>query len=101
MTKRQLRLPEAVPAPADYEPADVAALQALLAGNANQVQQERALDWIITHACRTYDQPYRSERPHDTAFEAGRMFAGQQIVKMLKLKLSKIEGIADGRNDQR
>lgn len=73
---------------APYEDADVYAIRALAAGNANEGQQRRALDWIINHAARTYDQPFRpggAEGARDTDFAAGRMFVGQQIVKLTKL----------------
>lgn len=79
--------------PAGWEPADASALQALLAGDANSVQQKRALDWIINKACATYDQSFRpggEDGRRETDFALGRAFAGQQIVGMLKINLSVI-----------
>ena len=70
--------------PAKYELPDVAALQAVMAGEATPDQQQRAMTWIIYTACGTYDLDYRTE-PRDHAFASGRRFAGLQIVKMLKL----------------
>lgn len=76
--------------PPAYEDADAAALQALGRGNATPDQQKRALDWIVTRAAATYDLPYRpggAEGARDTDFALGRMFVGQQIVKLLKVKI--------------
>jgi hypothetical protein len=74
--------------PADYEDADIYAIRALAAGNANESQQKRALDWIINKAAMTYDQPFRPgglEGARETDFAAGRMFVGQQVVKLTKI----------------
>lgn len=74
--------------PAKYEDADIYAIRALAAGTANEGQQKRALDWIINRAAMTYDQPFRpggAEGARETDFAAGRMFVGQQIVKLTKL----------------
>lgn len=74
--------------PPAYEDADAAALQALARGTANSDQQKRALDWIVTKACATYDFPYRpGAEDRDTNLALGRMFVGQQIVKLLKIKI--------------
>ena len=74
--------------PASYEKADTAAVKALAAGNANEGQQKRALDWIINTVCGTYDLSFRPgglEGDRATAFAEGRKFVGQQIVKQTKL----------------
>jgi hypothetical protein len=70
--------------PVKYDIADVAALQAVMAGTATEQQQQRAMGWIIYNACGTYELEYRThERDH--AFASGRRFVGLQLVKMLKL----------------
>lgn len=70
--------------PADYTLADITALQALSNGTADEVQQKRALDWMIQQAAGTYDfHYYPTDR--ETAFALGRSFVGQQIVKLLKI----------------
>lgn len=71
--------------PAPYELADATAIQALNAGTADAHQQQRALAWIINNAAATYEMAYRPDSPRDTDFLLGRVFVGQQIVKMLKL----------------
>ncbi len=73
--------------PANYTDAVIGALKSLAGGIANEGQQKLALDWIINEAAKTYDQPYRpgADGDRDTAFACGRMFVGQQIVKVMKL----------------
>ena len=71
--------------PAPYEIADVTALQALVRGDASPDMQKRAIDWIIRSACGTYDFAYRPNSERDTSLALGRQFAGQQIVKLLRL----------------
>lgn len=71
--------------PAEYDLFDITALQALARGEANEQQQRRALDWIITKAAMTYDEPFVEGKPDASAYLAGRMSVGRQIVKLLKL----------------
>lgn len=67
-----------------YEPADVAAFQALQAGEATPEQQQRALKWVIEVGAGMYEFHYYSN-DRDTAFALGREFVGQQVVKLLRL----------------
>lgn len=79
--------------PAHYEISDVAAIQALLAGTADQYQQQRALKWIIEVACGTYDLSFRpgaQEGERDTTFAEGRRFVGLNIVKLTRLNVSRM-----------
>lgn len=75
--------------PAPYEDADTMALKALAAGNANEGQQRRALDWIVHSLCGTYDQPYRPGEggDRDTVFACAKQFVGQQIVKQINRRM--------------
>lgn len=94
MTKK-ITLADAPHTPAAYEVADAAAVQALAEGVADEHQQRRALKWLIEQASITYEfHYYASER--DTAFALGRAFVGQQIVKMLKLNVSKMRRDENG-----
>lgn len=70
-----------------YDIADAAAIQALVKGAATPEQQKRALDWIVVKAAQTYEMPFDLESDRVSAFYAGRMFVGQQIVKMMKMPL--------------
>lgn len=72
-----------------WEPADIAAIQALQRGDASPDQQRRALDYIVTLA-GTYDLSYRPDSDRDTTFAEGKRFVGLQIVKALKLNLAAI-----------
>jgi hypothetical protein len=62
------------------------AIRAWEAGNASEGQQKIAFAWVVNTAAATYDQPFRpgEDGDRETAFACGRMFVGQQIVKMLK-----------------
>lgn len=74
--------------PPTYDYADVIALKALAEGNANEAQQKRALDWIITTCAGTYELSFRSDADggeRETAFAEGRRFAGMQIVKLVNM----------------
>jgi hypothetical protein len=83
MSKTAPKIPQ-VWEPAKWELADASALQALVKGEADAHQQQRALNWIIYNVAGTYDLEYRSE-PRDHAFSSGRRFVGLQILKLLKI----------------
>jgi len=91
MAEKQRKIvPEPVPyMPAEWDPPSVGALQALQRGNATADQQKLALDWIINNACDTFGLEYRTD-PRAHAFCSGRRFVGLQIIKMLKLSLTKL-----------
>jgi hypothetical protein len=78
-------------APAKWEEADVGAIQALNRGDATEYQQKRALRFIIESICLTYDQPFSEVSERLTDFACGRMFCGQQIVKMTNLDLKNLK----------
>lgn len=94
-TPRTSTLPlSAEHAPADYEDADVMAWKALARGDANEFQQQRALQWLVATAARTYDASYRTG-PHGdraTAFAEGRRFVGLQVVKLVNYPLERLKG---------
>ena len=74
--------------PVPFDRATVFALKALQDGKASEGQQKRALAWIIHQAAATYDLPFRPGGPEGdraTVFATGRMFLGQQLVKLLNL----------------
>lgn len=92
MSSKQPPLPYA---PAPYEIADVAAIQALQRGEATPDQQQRAFDWIVNQAANTYDLEYRTE-PRDHAFCSGRRFVGLQLIKLLKLNMAALTRKSNG-----
>jgi hypothetical protein len=78
-----------------YQPIDVTnpeyktgivALQALRRGDADELQQKRALDFIIVTLARTYELSYCSD-PYDTAFAEGKRFVGGQIATLTNVNL--------------
>ena len=73
--------------PADWDPADATALQALERGEADAEQQRRALRWIVNAAAMTYDEPFVPGKPDVSDYLAGRMSVGRQIVKLLKVSV--------------
>ena len=82
-------------APVAYTASDVSAFQALARGDCPEHLQKQALDFIINRACATYDQSFRVD-PCETAFAEGRRFAGNTILKLLKLDASKVAGKEPG-----
>lgn len=82
--------------PAEYEIADVAAIQAIFRGDATPDQQKRALNWVIERAAGTYDMSYipgGADGARNTDFAEGKRFVGNSIVKMLKINLGTLRGV--------
>lgn len=71
-------------APAPYDKTVLMAIRAVIAGKANEGQQQAAMDWIINQASNYYDLSYRKGDATATAFHEGRRFVGAQIVKMTR-----------------
>lgn len=84
MTKAPIPIPK-------WELADASALQALERGAADAAQQKRALNWIIEKSCATYDFCDKPDNERLSAIFDGRRFCGLQIVKLIKLNLSKFK----------
>ena len=77
--------------PTPWETEHAGAIQALIRGDAQPHQQQRAITFIIYNLCGVHDLPYRPgghEGDRDTAFAAGKMFVGQQLVKLSKVKFN-------------
>ena len=83
--------------PAKYERADVAAMQALVIGEADPGQQTRALDWIIQEACHRDDMSYQPASSRDSDFAEGKRYVGNQIVKLTKLNIATVKEKEDAR----
>ena len=74
--------------PAAYDEHIIAAVKAWQVGNASEAQQQTAFRWVVEIASGYYGQPFRPGGPDGaraTDFACGRLFVGQQIVKMTKL----------------
>lgn len=93
---RRKPVPAAIPdgaTPAAFQPADVAAIQALAQGVANDGQQKRALTWILNSACMQGLWAYSADA-RTTDIALGRQFVAQQIVGLIRIPLSKVDRIA-------
>lgn len=84
MTRK--KIPE-VFTPADWQVADILAVQACVAGTATAAQQQRAIAWIVYAASAVDDVEYRPDA-RDHAFASGRRFVGLQIRKLMALRAS-------------
>jgi hypothetical protein len=84
--------------PADWEPADVSAIQALARGVANEGQQKRALDYIINTLGMTYEHTYSPLSERDSCHMQGRRYVGLQIVKLVNLPAHLIKRAKEGTN---
>lgn len=85
-----MRKPPEVPPPwlpATYDEHDVLAIQALVAGTANDQQQKRVFRYIVETVCGAYDLSYRPNE-RDTAFAEGKRYVGLTLVKLARLNVS-------------
>jgi len=69
----------------------VYALKALHEGTADAGQQRLALDYIVHVIAKRFDLPYFPDSDRDSAFAAGKLFVGEQILKLIHLKADDIE----------
>jgi hypothetical protein len=67
---------------------EAVALQALAQGRADEIQQRKALDWIIYKACDFHGISFR-ETDRETSFAEGKRFVAQQIHRLLTFDLRK------------
>jgi len=67
---------------------DAGAIQALIRGEAQPHQQQRAIKYIVEALCGAYDLSFRPSGDRDTTFAEGRRFVGLQIVKLSKINVA-------------
>lgn len=90
---RAPNLPRAEPwKPAEWEPEDAYAVQAVMYGRASEDQQKRAMAFIVNQICGTYDLSYRPTSDRDSAFAEGKRFVGLQLVKFAQLNIARLRG---------
>lgn len=80
--------------PAEWTDEDALAIKAVALGNASEGQQRTALDWILK-AAMVGDQSFVPMPKGDPngridAFLEGRRSVGNQILKLIKVKLEKL-----------
>ncbi len=74
--------------PAEYTVQQARAIKAVAQGNASDREQRLAMDWLVTQACGTYEQSFRSDGEggdRETTFAEGRRFVGLQLVKLANM----------------
>lgn len=68
------------------------AIKALESGQAQDYQQQIALNYIVNKLCRSNDVLYiHGNNSLDTAFLNGRAFPGQKILKILKVPIGRLK----------
>lgn len=67
-----------------HSKAQLLALKALAAGNANEHQQQMALGFIVMDLCGTYDWPYRPDED-GTLLSLGKQWVGKRIVHLVEV----------------
>jgi hypothetical protein len=78
--------------PAQWDPEDGHAVQAVMYGRASEEQQKRAMKFIVHQLCATYDLSYRPSSDRDTAFAEGKRHVGLQLVKFAQLNIATLRG---------
>ena len=77
--------------------ADIAyAIQAMSNGEANDAQQKNLLDWLLTDATQTYEEPFVPDNARVTDYLLGRRSVGLAITKHLNISPAKIEQMKAG-----
>lgn len=81
--------PKAAPSPWEHckwEPADASAIQALAKGVANEAQQKRALDFIVTQICAIDYLACDLTSERNTYFALGKQAVGHRIAMLMRIK---------------
>jgi hypothetical protein len=84
--------------PASWEAADMAALQALARGVANEGQQKRALNYIVNVLAMTYEHTYVPASERDSCHAQGRRYVGLQIVKLVNMPAHLVKKPREGKH---
>lgn len=79
----------------------VYALKALSEGAADEGQQKLALDYIVHVIAKRYDLPYFPDSDRDSAFAAGKLYVGEQILKLIGMKADVIQAAIDAKRTPR
>lgn len=79
--------------PVKYDKADVVAIKALKAGEADSDQQVRALEYILDVICDRNGMSFHigPDGARETDFNEGRRFCGNQIVKLANMNMKVFE----------
>ena len=69
---------------AAFEPADASAIQAVFDGRADEIQQKRAMRWILDGPCRIHEVSFDPGNARVSDFNEGCRFVGKQIAEVLR-----------------
>ena len=98
MTARKPVIRQVVPAwlPPHVTKAEASAIRALAKGEADEVQQKRALQWVVQYAAGIGDLCYRPgpDGDRETAFAEGRRFVGLQITRLVNMSGEQLEKLS-------
>lgn len=88
--------------PPDYDERVIHAARAFEQGKASEAQQRIFWRWLI-YITEANGMPYRPGRDsaNDTAFACGKMFVGQQIMKMLHPELTPADAVHSDKQPKR
>ncbi len=78
--------------PAEWDPEDAHAIQAVYFGRAGEAQQKRAFQFLLHNICGLGDLSYRPGDPEATAFAEGKRFVGLQLAKFAQLNIARVGG---------
>ncbi len=79
--------------PAAYTPDEVYALQNLERGQANEVQQKLALNFIVRRLCGTYDNTFMPDSDRETVFAEAKRHVGLELVKLINMPRAFVEAM--------
>lgn len=79
--------------PTPFTTDDVYALQALDKGAANEVQQKRAINFIVHRVCRTMEPDFIPDSDRETSFAAGKRYVGLEVFKLVNMPRDMVEKI--------
>jgi len=84
--------------PAEWEPKDAHALQAVARGEADAAQQKHALQVIVEKLAGTYEYTFVPRETDTSTYLEGRRSVGLQVVKLLKVDLALLRQKAENKS---
>jgi len=75
-----------------WEEADAYAIQALFRGDATDVQQRRAMNFIVNSLCALPHLAFDPKNQRNTDFALGKQSVGHEIIRLMRLKIGQLTG---------
>lgn len=92
MTAKKPKVRESASSEPLWDPADASAIQSLFEGKANDVQQRRAINFIVNEVCSLPYLAYDTKSERNTTFALGKQAVGHFIIRLKRLKLGQFTG---------